>query len=90
MLLISNNNIFINTLVIITYLVLNWIKLYPAFCSLFVLFSPKFNLYGTYSSVFYFFRGITIIARHVYLYKCSIQKGSSFSDRGRLNFQAFA
>ena len=41
------------------------------------------------SSEFLISWGITA-AKHIYLQKCSVWKGSWFSDRGRLNFLAFA
>ena len=41
------------------------------------------------SSEFLLSRGITV-PKHLYINKFLVQKGSSFCERGRLNFQAFA
>ena len=41
------------------------------------------------SSEFLLSRGITV-PKHLYINKFLVRKGSSFCERGRLNFQAFA
>ena len=40
-------------------------------------------------SEFLLSRGITVL-KHLYINKFLVRKGSSFCERGRLNFQAFA